>query len=201
MIYVYMRIKEKIANFDEVILKKNFLLKLIKLSWRKYQIDDLVTLWYISVIKKWETYYNNLIKSFKNPYIIGWAYMDFEDFMFWWLDRYNKEWFTTQVSNIFTIYNLKYSRELEILWIIFKFKKIKKEFLYSKKVTNINDKKIYFMTKERLFLEYIRDYIKYDTGFFIETYKILDFKKLEKIVQKYPIKQVALKLNRIKQCI
>lgn len=196
-----MRIKEKIANIDEIILKKDFLQKLIKLSGRKYEIDDLVTLWYISVIKKWETYYNNMIKSFKNPYIIWWAYMNFEDFMFGWPDRYNKEWFTTQVSNIFTIYNLKYSRELEILGIKFKFKKIKKEFLYSLKSTNIDDKKISFMTRERLFLEYIRDYIKYDDDFFIEAYKTLDIKRLDKTAQKYPIKQVVLKLNNIKQCI
>jgi hypothetical protein len=39
-----MRIKEKIANIDDIILKKDFLQKLIKLSGRKYQIDDLVTL-------------------------------------------------------------------------------------------------------------------------------------------------------------
>ena len=196
-----MRIKEKIANINEIILKKDLLQKLIKLSGRKYQIDDLVTLWYISVIKKWENYYNNLIKSFKNPYIIGWAYMNFKDFMFGWPDRYNKEWFTTQISNIFTIYNINFSRELEILGIKFKFKKIKKTFLYSMKSANIDNKKISFMTKERLFLEYIRDYIKYNNDFFIETYKTLDIKRLDKITQKYPIKQVVLKLNNIKQCI
>jgi hypothetical protein len=87
------------------------------------------------------------------------------------------------------------------LGIKFKFKKIKKEFLYSIKSTNIDDKKIYFMSKERLFLEYIRDYIKYNDDFFIEIYKTLDIKKLDKITQKYPIKQVILKLNNIKQCI
>jgi len=47
-----MNIKEKISNIDELIIKKKFLLKLIELSGRKYNIDDLVNLKYISVIKK-----------------------------------------------------------------------------------------------------------------------------------------------------
>jgi hypothetical protein len=56
--------------------------------------------------------------------------MDFKDFMFGGFDMYNKKGFSTQVSNIFTVYNLKYSKELEILGLKFKFKKIKKEFFY-----------------------------------------------------------------------
>jgi hypothetical protein len=47
-----MNIKEKLSNIDDLILKKDFLLKLIKISERKYNIDDLVNLKYISVIKK-----------------------------------------------------------------------------------------------------------------------------------------------------
>ena len=196
-----MNIKQKLSNIEDMILKKNFLNKLIKISEKKYNIDDLVNLWYISVIKKWEIYYNNMIKWFRNPYILGSAYMDFNDFMFWWFDRYNKEWFITQISNIFTVYNLKYSRELEILWLKFKFKKVKKEFLYWKKNKMINGYNINFMTKERLFLEYIRDYISYDNNKFISVYKILDIKILEKETKKYPVKKVVLKLNKIKECI
>ena len=191
-----MNIKQKLSNIEDMILKKNFLNKLIKISEKKYNIDDLVNLWYISVIKKWEIYYNNMIKWFRNPYILGSAYMDFNDFMFWWFDRYNKEWFITQISNIFTVYNLKYSRELEILWLKFKFKKVKKEFLYWKKNKMINGYNINFMTKERLFLEYIRDYISYDNNKFISVYKILDIKILEKETKKYPVKKVVLKLYK-----
>jgi hypothetical protein len=47
-----MNIKEKLSNIDDLILKKDFLLKLIILSGKKYNIDDLVNLKYISVIKK-----------------------------------------------------------------------------------------------------------------------------------------------------
>jgi len=47
-----MNIKEKLSNIDDLILKKDFLLKLITLSGKKYNIDDLVNLKYISVIKK-----------------------------------------------------------------------------------------------------------------------------------------------------
>jgi len=196
-----MNIKEKLASLDDIFLKNQFLKKIIKLSWKKYEVDDLVKLWYISVIKKWEIYFNNMLWKTKNPYLIWWAYMDFKYFMFWWFDRYNKEWFITQISNIFTIYNLKYSRELEILWLKFKFKKIKKEFFYWKYKKMIMWKNIYFMDKERLFLEYIRDYIKYDNSKFVEIYKTLDKEKLEKYTKKYPIKRVILKLNNIKKCI
>ncbi len=198
---IYMNIKEKLASLDSIFLKKQFLQKIIKLSWKKYEINDLIELWYISAIKKWEIYFNNVLGKTKNPYLIWWAYMDFKDFMFWGFDRYNKEWFTTQVSNIFTIYNLKYSRELDILWLKFKFKKIKKEFFYWKYKKMIMWKNIYFMDKERLFLEYIRDYIKYDNSKFVEIYKTLNKEKLEKYAKKYPIKRVILKLNKIKKCI
>lgn len=196
-----MNIKEKLSNIDDLILKKDFLLKLIKISERKYNIDDLVNLKYISVIKKWETYFNNMIPSFKDPYILWWAYMDFKDFMFAWFDMYNKKWFITQVSNIFTIYNLKYSKELEIMWMKFKFKKVKKEFFYGKETKMMNSYKINFMIKERLFLEYVRDYINYDDKIFIDIYNKLDKDILGKYLEKYPIKKVVNKINKIKICL
>lgn len=196
-----MNIKEKLSNIDNLIIKNDFLKKLIIKSERNYQIDDLVNLWYVSVIKKWEIYFNNMIKSFKDPYILWWAYMDFNDFAFAWADMYNKKWFTTQISNIFTIYNLKYSRELKIVWLKFKFKKVKKEFMYWLESKMINWYTIKYMTKERLFLEYVRDYINYKEDFFIDIYKKLDEKILEKYLKKYPIKKVVLKVNKIKECI
>lgn len=196
-----MNIKEKISNIDDLILKKDFLLKLIKISWKKYNIDDLVNLKYISVIKKWETYLNNMIPSFKDPYILWWAYMDFKDFMFAGFDMYNKNWFITQVSNIFTVYNLKYSKELEIVWLKFKFKKVKKEFFYWKQTKMIKSYKINFMVKERLFLEYVRDYIDYEDEIFLDIYKTLDKDILEKYLAKYPVKKVINKVNKIKACL
>ena len=196
-----MNIKQKISNINELILKKKFLLKLIKLSGKKYNIDDLVNLKYISVIKKWEIYFNNMIPSFNDPYILWGAYMDFKDFMFWGFDMYNKKWFITQVSNIFTVYNLKYSREVEIKWIKFKFKKIKKEFFYGKETKMMNSYKISFMTKERLFLEYVRDYVEYDDAYFLDAYKSLDENTLEKLLARYPVKKVVNKINAIKLCL
>lgn len=196
-----MNIREKLANIEQIILKTDFLLKLISLSWKKYNIDDLVNLWYVSVIKKWSVYFNNQILAFRDPYILWWAYMDFKNFMFWGFDMYNKKGFITQVSNIFTIYNLNYSRELEIMWIKFKFKKIKKWFFYWKETKMINWYNINYMTRERLFLEYVRDYMTYEDNFFIEIYKTLDIKLLEKYMQKYPIKKVIDKINKIKVCL
>jgi len=58
------------------------------------------------------------------------------EYMFGGFDRYNKDGFITQVSNIFTIYNLKYSRNVEILGIRFQFKKVKKDFFYGIKTEN-----------------------------------------------------------------
>lgn len=196
-----MNIKEKLSNIDDLILKKDFLLKLIILSGKKYNIDDLVNLKYISVIKKWEIYFNNMIPSFKDPYILWWAYMDFKDFMFAGFDMYNKAWFITQVSNIFTVYNLKYSKELEIVWMKFKFKKVKKEFFYWKETKMINSYKINFMTKERLFLEYVRDYINYDLKLFLDIYNKLDKDILEKYLSKYPVQKVINKINKMKTCL
>ena len=196
-----MNIKEKLSNIDDLILKKDFLLKLIILSGKKYNIDDLVNLKYISVIKKWEIYFNNMIPSFKDPYILWWAYMDFKDFMFAGFDMYNKAWFITQVSNIFTVYNLKYSKELEIVWMKFKFKKVKKEFFYGKETKMIHSYKIHFMKKERLFLEYVRDYINYDLKLFLDIYNKLDKDILETYLSKYPVQKVRNKINKMKTCL
>ena len=196
-----MRIWEKLSFIDKKIIDKKILINIINEWTENYEIEDLVNLWYISVIKKWEIYYNNRIKSVKNPYIIWWAYMNFENYLFWGLDRYNKEWFTTQISNIFTIYNNQYSKDIEILWIKYKFKKVKTEFLYGKKSLNIDWYKISYMNKERLFLEYIREYIKYENSVFIDIYKELDKNRLEKMLKHYPIKQVILKVQAIEECI
>ncbi|NDK08582.1 hypothetical protein EOM39_05075 [Candidatus Gracilibacteria bacterium] len=196
-----MNIREKLANIEQIILKTEFLLKLISLSGKKYNIDDLVNLGYVSVIKKGSVYFNNQILAFRDPYILGGAYMDFKNFMFGGFDMYNKKGFITQVSNIFTIYNLNYSRELEIMGIKFKFKKIKKGFFYGKETKMINGYNINYMTRERLFLEYVRDYMTYEDNFFIEIYKTLDIKLLEKYMQKYPIKKVIDKINKIKVCL
>jgi len=42
-------------------------------------MDDLSNLGYISVIKNGKRYYNNRIRTIKNPYIIGAAYVDFKE--------------------------------------------------------------------------------------------------------------------------
>lgn len=192
-----MKIKEKLIYINKNILQKNVIIDILKSDGANHNIDDLVNLWYISVIKKWDCYYNNTIKSVKNPYIIWWAYVNFDNYMFWWLDRYNKEGFSTQISNVFTVYNNKYSKEIEILWIRYKFKKVTDDFLYGKKNININWKKIYYMNKERLFLEFVRENIKYDNEYFIDAYKLLDNNRLERVIKKYPIKQVVLKVKEI----
>jgi hypothetical protein len=118
--------------------------------------------------------------------------------MFGGLDRYNKEGWTTQISNIFTIYNLKVSKEIEIMGITYKFKKVKKEFLYGAYSKKIDTFQIKYMKPERLFLEYIREYIAYDNEFFREIYTTLNAKLLDTYAKRYPIKKVLLKLNQIK---
>jgi len=53
------------------------------------------------------------------------------------------------------------------------------------------------MNKERLFLEFVRENIKYDNEYFIDAYKLLDNNRLERVIKKYPIKQVVLKVKEI----
>lgn len=194
-------LKEKISSSNKEILKKDFLEKLVKRFWYTYEMDDLSNLGYISVIKNGKRYYNNQIKTIKNPYIIWAAYMDFKDYMFWWPNFFNRYGFTTQVSNIFTVYNLHYSKEIEILWIKYDFKKVKKEFLYGKDTKMINYHNLYFMNKERCFLEFVRTYATYDDTFFVDSYKLLNKENLVKIMKKYPIKSVLDKVKNIEKCI
>jgi len=194
-------LKEKINSLNKEILKKNFLDKLVRRFWYTYKMDDLSNLGYISVIKNGKRYYNNQIRTIKNPYIIWAAYMDFKDYMFWWPNLFNRYGFTTQVSNIFTIYNIQHSKEIEILWIKYDFKKVKKEFLYGKDTKMINYHNIFFMSKERCFLEFVRTYVTYDDTFFIDSYKLLNKENLAKIMKKYPIKSVLDKVKKIEQCI
>jgi len=186
-------IKEKIIATHSLILSQAYLKKILEVSWKKYDIDTLIRFGYISVIKKWESYYNLLIRDFKNPYVLWDAYMGDNIYMFWWLDRYNKEGFSTQISNIFTIYNTQYSRKIHIVWVSFVFKKVKEEFLYGIKT----HKEVSYMDKERLFLEYVRDYINYEDSFFIPHLETLNTQKLKKYTKKYPVKKVIWKINSL----
>lgn len=191
-------IKSKLREIKDIFLKRSFLELLIERSNLKYTVNDLVKLSYVSVVKKWKLYFNNQNYSAKNPYTIWSAYMQGQEFIFGWFDRYNKEGFSTQISNVWTVYNLKYSKEMKIAWLRFVFKKVKKEFLYGKKSKMINGFIVYFMDKERLFLEYVRDYLAYPVSYFDQIYRELDQPLLRKYAKKYPIKKVILKLNEIK---
>ncbi len=188
-------IKEKIIATDMLILSQGYLKKILQVSGKTYGIDTLIQYGYIAVIKKGETYYNLLIKSFKNPYILWASYMWQNEYLFGGFDRYNKEWFTTQMSNVFTLYNLKYSRESEILGMKFRFKKVKKEFLYGAMSQKIEGHSLVYMDKERLFIEYVRDYIGYDTSFFSSIIPKLDEKKLRQYLSVYPINKVVHRIN------
>ena len=65
----------------------------------------------------------------------------------------------------------------------------------------MNSYKISFMTKERLFLEYVRDYVEYEDAYFLDAYKSLDANTLEKLLARYPVKKVVNKINAIKLCL
>lgn len=188
-------------NIDQQILEKSFLEKLVKRFWYTYEMEDICNLGYISVIKNGKRYYNNQIKTIKNPYTIWACYMDFKDYLFGWPNLWNTYGFTTQISNIFTIYNLQYSKEIEILGIKYDFKKVKKEFLYGKQIKMINYQNLYFMNKERCFLEFVRTYMNYPESFFIESYKLLDQENFKKMIIKYPVKSVLSKIKTIEKCI
>ena len=194
-------VKDKLSLCNKNILQKDFLEKILNSSWVKYWIKWLLDLKYISPIKSWEVYFNNKSNKSKNPYVIWSQYMTSNDYLFWWVDMYNKYWFTTQISNVFTIYNLKYSMNIEIVWIRFEFKKVKKELLYWKSVKMIDWFNINYMSKERCFLEYVRTNISYWEDFFIDSFKLLDLNNLEKVLKKYPFDNVIKKVNKIKKVV
>jgi hypothetical protein len=57
------------------------------------------------------------------------------------------------------------------------------------------------MSKERLFLEFVREYIDYDNDFFINIYRDLNIPILNKYIKRYPLKNVTIKINKIKKCL
>jgi hypothetical protein len=65
----------------------------------------------------------------------------------------------------------------------------------------INYHNLYFMNKERCFLEFIRTYSSYDDKFFVDSYKLLNKENLAKMMKKYPIKSVLDKVKNIEKCI
>ena len=195
-----MKLKEKLRECDKPFLERNFLEKLLQICNLKYSVNDLIKLGHISVIKKGHLYLNNQLPYPKNPYVVGAVYMQEEEFMFWGFDRYNKEGFTTQVSNLFTIYNLKYSKELEIVWLRFQFKKVKPAYFFGKTTKNIDGYRIHYMTRERLFLEYLGEYPTYPIYYFTDIYQTLNPKLLASYAKKYSVKQMLLKLEKIQQC-
>lgn len=77
----------------------------------------------------------------------------------------------------------------------FRFKKVKKEFLYGAMSQKIEGHSLVYMDKERLFIEYVRDYIGYDTSFFSSIIPKLDEKKLRKYLSVYPINKVVHRIN------
>jgi hypothetical protein len=62
----------------------------------------------------------------------------------------------------------------------------------------INGYKIHYMNKERLFLEFVREYINYKNIFFVKIFQELDKENLNKMIKKYKLKNVIIKINKIK---
>gem|GEM_PF-3419132 len=65
----------------------------------------------------------------------------------------------------------------------------------------INYHTLYFMNRERCFLEFVRTYATYDDKFFIDSYQLLNKENLVKMMKKYPIKSVVDKVKNIEKCI
>lgn len=190
-------LKEKFKFIDKQFLEKWFLLNFIKKIKTNYNIEDLIRLWIIAVIKKWYRYINLQIDKPINKYAIGACYMNRENYMYWGLNIYNRYNFTTQIAERYTIYNTQYAGKKIIHGERFIFKKVKESLLYGTTKKMINGHHIKYMSKERALIEAIRD------GFFLQEEEIanimpnIDKKNLKKLIKKYPIKSVVYTCKKL----
>ena len=184
-------LREKLS-WSEKILTREFLEKILEKFWKNYKIKDLITLKLISTIKKWKYYLNNLNNEFENPYEIAKKYFEWETYMFWWLQVYNKYWFSTQVPEWYTVYNKKISADRIIWKTKFIFKKQRDSFFYWKILNKDWKNKYYIMSKERAFIELLREW-----KIFKQLPYWVDKEKLKKLAKKYASKNIQSKIEKL----
>lgn len=127
------KIKEKLRIYRKPFIDQILLNELLETFAPNYTISQLTSRKLITTIRKWKIYLNELYD--KNIILLGTTilsqYYQWEKYYaVWWLYIYNKYWYTTQVANKITVYNLKISWEKTIAWQKFIFKKERENFFY-----------------------------------------------------------------------
>jgi hypothetical protein len=158
----------------------------------KYKIKDLSSLKLISTIKRWKYYINNLNIDLENPFEIAKLYFEWEIYMFWGLWIYNMYWFSTQIAEWYTVYNMTVSWD-RIIWNTkFIFKKQRNVFFYWN-IINKNWKNRYnTMSIERAFIQILKEWKN-----FTELPYWIDKKKLLKMSKKNTSKTIFSKIKKI----
>jgi hypothetical protein len=195
-------LRDKIRFYDALIIDRDTLVRIIKTVSDKMTINDACTMGYVVPIKPGKTYLNKLNGKIPNTSIIGAAYAGDTEYMIWGMRIYNMYGFTTQLAEVTDVYTLKYSRERYLDGQRFVFRKVKKEFLYGFEEKVIQGYATRLMSRERAFLEYVRERRWQSEWDFFEIYESCNLKTLQQLLKKYPLKNVIKKITQIQQlCI
>lgn len=185
-------IREKLTICGQTFVQKDFLTKILDKFAPNYSIEDLCTKWLLTPIKRDKRYINNKSRSFVNPFVVGALYMWDDTYMFGWLSIYNRYGFSEQVAERYTIYNTKYSWKKIIGPCKFIFVRQRESFFYGGIEQKV-DKYLYkVMSKERVFIQFIKENKKFDT-----LPSTINKKQLQTLAKKYVSKNLYTKISAL----
>ncbi len=148
-------LKKKLRLYNSPFIEKEFLEKIMDKFFINYQIKDLSKRWLLTPLINWKLYLNNQYHWVVSDYAVIWQYMKWKTYMIWWLFLYNQYWFTTQLSNRITVYNINYRWKKQIGNSYFIFKKVSPKFFRGKERRERQGFKYYCMSRERAMIELI----------------------------------------------
>ncbi len=167
MIIPYYKYMNKIVNHLKAIEQKLRLMN--KIIWKSevekllstfapmYKVGDLIRSHFLTSIKKWVNYLNNCNNDTASPFQIISSYCKNTEYMIGGMFLYNRYGFTTQISNEYLIYSDTTHGEKKIENVRIQCIKQRSSFFYGKKSEIIKWVKIYSMSPERAFLQFIKE--------------------------------------------
>lgn len=192
-----MTIKEKLLIYWKPVLTRYILEKIITATGKRYRPEDLTRNNYIEPIRKGQAYWNMLSWKPKLGELVAAWYVGDSDYMIGGMSVYNMYGFTTQLAQETKTYTTSISREVQIFWQRYVFSKINDTFLYGWEERSVLGYQIRFMSRERAFIEYVRERFLQPEKDFLEIYESLSSKKLESLLIKYPLKNIIKKIGKI----
>ena len=182
-------IREKLEICGQPFLKKDFLAKILDKFAPNYSIEDLCTKWLLTPLKRDKRYINNKSRKFINPFVVGALYMWDDIYMFGWLSIYNRYGFSEQVAERYTIYNTKYSWKKVIGPCKFIFIRQRESFFYGITQQKIDEYSYKVMSKERVFIQLIKENKKFEA-----LPPTINKKQLQTLAEKYVSKNLYSKI-------